>query len=281
MNSTPPAATRLLACLLFAAAPFAFGQDSPDSAQVRAEISQGVRAYRQGQYAEAANHFEKAVRLDPSSINPRLYLATSYAAQASPGSNRPGTEALLRKAEDEYLKVLELNPEEENALRSLANLAYERTTTLEDPAAKQAQLERASGWYERLAESSPKDKGALYMIGVLASSRCEPVLAAAREKSGMKPESPGPIADAGERGEAQKRCGETLDGGVAALQKAIAIDPDYDDAMVCMSLLLRDRANFAPTMEAWQNEIREADAWPAKAAEARKRRASAPRQSQR
>ncbi len=272
---------RLLVFVFLLLTPFAAAEDSPDSAQVRREISQGVRAYRQGQYAEAALHFEKAVQLDPHSINPRLYLATSYAAQASPASNRPGGDALLRKAENEYLKVLELNPEEENALRSLANIAYERTTALEDPAAKREQLKRASGWYERLADASPKDKGALYMIGVLASSRCEPVLAAAREKSGMKPESPGPIADAGEREQAQKLCGEILDAGIAALQKAIAIDPDYDDAMAYMSLLLRDRANFAPTMEAWQNEIREAGEWPAKASEARKRRASAPRQSQR
>lgn len=272
---------RFLAFLLLVVTPFASAEDSPDAAQVRGEISQGVRAYRQGQYVEAAVHFEKAVQLDPHSINPRLYLATSYAAQATPGSSRLGNDGMLRKAEDEYLKVLELNPEEENALRSLANLAYERTTALDDPAAKREQLERASGWYERLAEASPKDKGALYMIGVLASNRCEPLIASARKKSGMEPESPGPIAIATEREQAQKLCGDILDGGVAALQKSIAIDPDYDDAMAYMSLLLRDRANFAPTLEAWQSQIREANEWPAQAAEARKRRAAAPRQSQR
>ena len=272
---------RSLACLFLILTLGATAQDSPDSAEVRREISQGVRAYRQGQYAEAAAHFEKAVQLDPQSINPRLYLASSYAAQASAGSRGAGKEALLHKAEEEFVKILEINPEEEYAIRSLANLAYERAATLEDPAAKQEQLERASGWYQRLAEASPKDKGALYMIGVLASSRCDPVLAAAREKSGMKPETPGPIAVAGVREQAQKLCGDVLDGGVEALQKAIAMDPDYDEAMLYMNLLLRSRANFAPTMEAWQSQIHDADAWVAKTLEARKRRASAPRPSQR
>ncbi len=251
-------------------------QDSPDSFQTRREIGMGIRAFRTGHYDEAAQHFQKAIAMDPESINPRLYLATSYASMYTPGSTDPANLEFIHKAEVQYLKVLELNPEEDNALRSLATLAYERAGGMTDPVEKREQLRRAAGWYRQVGAVSPKDQGAFYMLGVIAWSECEPDIQQARLQAGMKPETPPPIPSTEARAALEAGCGEVIDDGIAQLNHALELDPDYDEAMSYLSLLNRQRANFAPTPEAAADAVKQAGEWTGKAAEARKRRASAP-----
>ncbi len=265
-----------LAFLVIFAASAARAQDSPDSFQVRREIGLGIRAFRQGQYEVAAQHFEKACQMDPESINPRLYLGTSYASLYNPSSADPANLDLARKAEAAYLKVLELNPEEDNALRSLASLAYQRAGAIRDPKERRQQFDRAAGWYRNVAESMPKDKGAFYMLGVIAWDQCDPEISAARAQSGLQPESAGPIPDAALRARLKTDCGPILDDGMAQLKKALDLDPDYEEAYAYLNLLTRERANFADSLDEWKAAAREADQWSAKALQAQKNRAAHP-----
>src|SRR4051794_3245346 len=55
----------------------------------RDEMNKGVQAYRANHYAEAVNHFKKAVEYDSSNQNAQLYLATSYMIQWIPGAESP------------------------------------------------------------------------------------------------------------------------------------------------------------------------------------------------
>src|SRR5690348_16978487 len=55
----------------------------------RDEMNKGVQAYRANHYAEAVDHFKKAVEYDPTNENARLYLATSYMIQWVPGAESP------------------------------------------------------------------------------------------------------------------------------------------------------------------------------------------------
>ncbi len=247
-----------------------WAQDSPDNFAVRHEIGLGVRAFRMGRYEEAAQHFEKAIQMDPQSINPRLYLATSYASMYRPGATDAANLEWIHKAETEYLKVLELNPEEENALRSLAGLAYERAEGIRDPAEKREQLKRAAGWYEQAGEALPKDKGAFYMVGVIAWEQCEPAIRAARTAAGMGPATQGMIPDAGARTKLRAECGDTLEDGVAKLKHAVELDPSYAEAMNYLSLIERQEASFAATEAEAAGHVKAAEEWDGKAAQARK-----------
>jgi cytochrome c-type biogenesis protein CcmH/NrfG len=44
-------------------------------------LNQGVQAFRSARYPDAVLAFQRAVDLDPSSLNARLYLATAYMQQ--------------------------------------------------------------------------------------------------------------------------------------------------------------------------------------------------------
>jgi site-specific recombinase XerD len=45
------------------------------------------------------------------------------------------------------------------------------------------------------------------------------------------------------------------------LEKAIALDKEYEDAMAYLNLLYRERADLSDTVEAYKKDTAEADGW--------------------
>ncbi len=61
-----------------------------------------------------------------------------------------------------------------------------------------------------------------------------------------------------------------IDEGVKNLQKALDIDPESDDAMAYMNLLIRERADLADDKDAYKKQVDEADSWLQKALDTKK-----------
>src|SRR5438045_3733590 len=70
--------------------------------RARAELNKGVQAYKNAKYDQAIDYFKKAVELDPSLVNARLYLATAYAQQYVPGADTPENNRNAEQAIDQY-----------------------------------------------------------------------------------------------------------------------------------------------------------------------------------
>jgi len=162
------------------------------------------------------------------------------------------------------------------ALASLASLAFQRAGGIADFDAKTAVLDEAKSWYEKLAAANPRNKEAFYSIGVIAWAKWYPRFAAARSNAGMRPEEPGPIRDAAVRRNLKSLYWAIIDGGIANLQKALDIDPRYDDAMAYLNLLFRERADLRDTGEAYRGDIDLADKWLQKAMETRRKESAPP-----
>ena len=64
-----------------------------------------------------------------------------------------------------------------------------------------------------------------------------------------------------------------IDEGLQALEQAMEIDPEYDDAMAYVNLLYRERADFADTVEVHDDYLAQADQWVQAALDTRKRKA--------
>src|SRR5258708_16027639 len=92
-----------------------------------------------------------------------------------------------------------------------------------------------------------------------------PNLMQARAKLGMKPEDPGPLADAATRADLKLNYGPTIEDGITNLKKALEIDPSYSDAMAYMNLLIRERADLRDSTAEYRDDIEEADQWLRKA----------------
>jgi TonB family protein len=238
------------------------------------DLEQGVAAYKNSKYPDAAEAFRRAVAADPNNINARLFLATALMTQYIPGSADPANDALGRDAEREFEGVLARDPANRTALSSLASLTYQQAQGAPDLESKKAKLEIAAGWYHKLLYVDPQNKEAYYSLGVIDWLNWYPAYQTARAALGMKPKDPGPIADYNTRQDLS-RYSHIIEDGIQNLQQALAVDDKYDDAMAYMNLLIRERADIRDTQGEYQADMSTADAWLQKALETKKAKAEA------
>lgn len=238
--------------------------------KARDHLNKGVQSFKSAKYAEAVEHFEKAIELDPEFTTARGYLATAYMSQYIPGAESPENQQNAEAAENNFLKVLEQEEDNTHAISSLASLHYSQAQGTLSADEKRAKLEEARKWYERLAQTDPNSKEAFYSLGVISWANWYPRLMEARAKLGMQPEEPGPLKDKKVREELREQWMPTIESGVNNLQKALEIDPEYVDAMAYMNLLIRERADLAATKEEYKKDIETAENWVQKALDTRK-----------
>lgn len=100
-NSTTPAASQMLA---------------------KQELNQAALSYRQGNFAEAQAHAEKALAWDPDSRIAPYFIARTIHAQYKPGDASSENKEKARAAIDAYQKILIFAPVDEEAYKAIAYL---------------------------------------------------------------------------------------------------------------------------------------------------------------
>jgi len=256
----------LLGCGIAA---LALVSSSCEKLKARDNLNKGVQAFKGAKYNNAVEHFKEAVRLDPDFPTARLYLATAYMSQYIPGADSEENMQNARAAEQEFLKVLEKDPNNALAIESIASLHYNQAQggSVEQ---KTKKLDEAAVWYTRLSQADTKNKTSHYSLGVITWAKWYPKLMEARNKLGMRPEDPGPIKDKKVKEELRATWLDTINQGIGHLEQALKIDPEYDEAMAYMNLLIRERADLAETPEEYKKEIEVADNWVQKALDTKK-----------
>jgi len=237
-------------------------------------MAQGITAYRQARYPEAIEAFQKAVELNPSDVNARQYLATTYMTLYIPGSAAPENIANAQRARDGFEQVLQLKPDDLVTLQSLASLSYQEAQGMPDPDAKMRKLDETRGWSQKVLAVDPRNKEAYYTLGVIDWMKFYPNLMIARKQLGMKPEDPGPLTDPVLRQSLNAKYAGVIQDGIANLQKVLEIDAQYDDAMAYMNLLIRERGDLRDTPGDYRRDVEAADEWVQKALETKRTKAS-------
>ncbi len=250
---------RLLA-LLIVSLSYVSAQSGP--ADSRAWINQGVQSFKNGRYAEAVAAFQRAVELSPGDVTARLYLGTAFMQQYIPGSEVPENVERAQRAETEFQRVVDMDPVNQVALQSLASLALNRK-----------HWDDAVNWYRRELTVNPNDKTAYYSLAFITWARWYPALMQARTRLGMRPETPGPITDASTRAALRAEWWNALDEAMFNLNRALELDPQYDDAMAYMNLLIRERGDLRDTEAEYRQDVVAADNWVSKALETKRAKA--------
>jgi tetratricopeptide (TPR) repeat protein len=246
-----------------------------DKLRSRDALNHGVQAYKGAHYTEAVDYFKTAVQLDPENTMPRLYLATAYMSQYIPGAVSPENVQLADQAKAEFQKVLEKNPTDSTALASLASLAYQQAQSMPDLDQKLKKLDDAKEWYLKLIAADPQNKEGFYSLAVIDWVKWYAAWMKARQDLGLKPEEPGPLKDKKVKAELASQYTAVIDDGMKNLQKALDIDPNYDDAMAYMNLLIREKADLDDTPEQYKADVDTADKWVQKALDTKKAKAAA------
>jgi tetratricopeptide (TPR) repeat protein len=230
--------------------------------KARDSLGAGVRDFKSGQFSAAADKFKEACDLDPEWNTPRLYLAMSYMSQWIPGSDSPENKRYAQSAMEQFDKVLAANPTEQDkqiATTSIASIYF-----------NEKDFDKAVEWNKKLIAIKPDSKEAYYTLGVIAWTKWVQEDLKARADMKMKREDPGPLKDKKVKEELKAKWMPVLDEGVQDMNKALQIDPTYDDAMAYMNLLIRYRADLLDTTDEWKKQSEVADDWVNKSMEAKR-----------
>ena len=96
----------------------------------------------------------------------------------------------------------------------------------------------------------------------------------ARADLGMKPEEAGPLKDKKIKDQLKDQYSAVIDDGIKNLQKALDIDPTYDDAMAYINLFVRQRADLDDNPDQYKKDTDVADGWVQKALDTKKMKAA-------
>ncbi len=231
-----------IAMLLFSAA-------GCNKLRARDKLNKGVQAYKNARYEDAIEKFKDAVALDPTLVNARLYLATAYAQQYIPGADTPDNNRMAEQAINEYQDVLKMNQNDLNAIKGIAYL-YLQMKKFED----------AKEYYRKVTQLDPNDPEAYYSIAVIDWTETYQPRMEEKAKLGLKPDEA--IKDKKVCEDLRTRNEDKVQDGMAMLEKAIQLRPDYDDAMAYYNLMWREQADIeCGNAQAREEDLKKADEW--------------------
>src|SRR5215468_7525497 len=184
--------------------------------QARDNLNKGVRAFRDTHYENAVSYFKKAVELDPDLTTAEIYLGTAYAQQFVPNGRGEDNDKNAKLAIQTFEDVLKRDSTNVNAVAGLASI-YQNTQD----------LQKAHEYYVKYAGLEPSNAIPYYAIGSLD-------WIIVYDKNNPPPEA---------------EQAKLVDEGLGSLDKALALDPDYEDAMTYKNLLYREKQRLATDPE--------------------------------
>ena len=220
------------------------------------ELRAGVVAYKFSDYSGAVEHFKAALAINPDLTQARLFLATAYAQQYTAGDESAANVAMAEQAIDQFKLVLNDDPSELERYKSvvpIASLSFNLK-----------RFDQSREYYEKAIALKPDEARNYFSIAVIDWTEAHKLQTQAREQLGLTESEmiSKPEACATLRIQNQQK----VEDGIQRLQKALELQPNYDEAMGWMNLLHRERAEYeCDDPEARKADLKAADEWTDKA----------------
>jgi predicted Zn-dependent protease len=238
-----------------------FGATGCNQLKSRDQLNKGVQAFKNARYEEAVDHFQTAIKLDPTSEDAKLYLATAYSYQVVPNLDTPENLALAHKALDGFQAVLAKNPNDLTALEQIASI---------DRNIKK--MDEAKLYERKVIALDPNNAEAYYTIGVVDWMQAYKSAVAILAADGLTDDGNGNVKKT--KGACQKlqdANNAVVTEGLEVLQKAVSINPTYEEAMTYLNLMNRRKADLECGDDgARKADLAQADEWTQKSMGARK-----------
>ena len=273
---------RCLVTLTFLAVPWVpasryFGQEplaqTQEQRQAREALNKGVQDFKNGQYDEATQDFLHAKQLDPKLLNARLYLATVHASQYIPGAPSEENIQRGRAAVEEFRGVLALDPQNLSAIDGLGSMLFQMGGQPFDPDL----FAESKSYHQKHIYLRPDDPEPYYWIGVIDWTLAWRANILRRTKFNLSVRGRQLSDDAplppDLREEYAREYGRIIDEGIDALNHAISIRADDDDAIAYLNLLYRRKADTVASESEREQLIKMADDLVDKVKEIKQKRA--------
>src|SRR5467141_2173944 len=257
----------------------AFAASGCNKLKARDLLNKGVTAFKNGQSDAAIEYFKQAKEADPDLLNARLYLATAYASLYIPGAPSKENMARGEQAVREFKEVLDKDPNNIPAIDGIGSILFQMGGQPFDP----KKFEESKTYHQRHIQLKPDDPEPYYWIGVIdwtLAFRANGLLRAKFNLSvkGRQLSDDAPLPP-DLRDEYASKYGPLVDEGIADLQKAISLRPDYDDAMAYLNLLYRRKADMVESKEEREALLKQADDLVDKVKEIKQKRSEQPQAS--
>ncbi len=237
--------------------------------KARDHLNKGVQSYRNAQFQQAIEHFQSAVKLDPTLLNARLYLATAYAQQYVPGGESADNTKIAQLAINAFEDVLKMDDGKTSAsttaLASIAQIYY-----------NMKKFDEAKEFNQRRIKLEPNNPEPYYWIGVLDWAIAFPRAQQVRKDNNIDlPKDPVhhpdvlPVIPNKLRADLAEKNGPLVEEGLAALHKAVELKPNDADSMVYLNLMYRQKAEIDSDDDR-PGDLKLAEDWVNKALAARK-----------
>lgn len=229
--------------------------------EARDQLNKGVQAYKSARFEDAIQHFQEAVRLDPTYPSAQLYLATAYAQSVVPDLETPENLKRAQMAIDGFKKVYDRDPKDVGSIKGIAAL-YLNIGKYDD----------AKAWQLKAIAVDPQDAEAYYTVGYIDWRQAY--------RNAVQQLGTENLTDGGDGNPkmSKKLCAQLqqmntplVTEGLQYMQKAVEVRPNYDDAMSYMNLLNRRKADLECGNDAARKaDIQAAVDWNSKAMGTRK-----------
>jgi tetratricopeptide (TPR) repeat protein len=248
-------------------------QKAVDQFKAKQIIRKGNAYFKEQLYEDALKQYEQAMKLDPSEIRIKKFVAMANMAVYNPGSEHPKDIQALETAIKFFKEYLAVKPEDQGAAKFLVT-TYMNSRRYDDAIqyfkdwikthgddkqavqtiamlyAKKGDFEQSMQWQENLAKLDSGNAEVFYTIGVTCWDKSYNT----------------PLTDMD--GMARKAL---IDKGMAALEKANSLRADYFEAMLYVNLLYREYAKLENDPLKKEELLAQAMEWQKKALASRDR----------
>lgn len=226
---------------------------SCSSFKIRAAMGQGNRLYKAEKYEEAIAEYKKILEIDPDHWDANYQTAMSYLAMYHPGSTHPKDKEYAERAAEYFERLLTKLQAPSPQVREKVQNYYLGLLTSAD------QADKAAAYMEGLLEKDPKNTALMGQLAQIYIKKGDfaNALKTYKMKAELEPNNKENWYTIGVLCWARSYHGkmalplqereQAVAQGMEALEKALALDPDYFEAVSYLNLLYRQKQEILQT----------------------------------
>ena len=208
-------------------------------------INEGAKNYKAQKYLDAAKKFEEAIALNPGRPETYKNLGYCYWSLIEPGSTQPKDLEFTDKALKAFSDYLATNPEDGDKIQDYLINLYVNSN----------HLDQGIQYYEAFLQNNPNDARILQTLALLYGKKGD--FAKSLDYSVRKADmTPGDAAGyvfigalcwqrSHNKVDPPEERGAIVDKGMAALDKALSINPESFEGLLYKNLVLRQKSDLA------------------------------------